>query len=619
MLIRQKLMINTGVFIISMVAMLSLMNFSSSSLQKDISIAQDLGKIESNVLQLRRNEKDFIARKEGQYLDTFNTNIAVLNKDIDSISKELQSIGVSTTETQQLKKVIAEYQSHFSALVNAQKSIGFNANSGLYKKLREAVNIAELAIGDVDYRALSMMLKLRRSEKNFMLRFEDKYVKSFQDDFINLDNTIYKSYLPDSQKRTINDALKIYHDAFLSLVKEQKVLGYNANEGLQKQMRESVHKVDILLATVIKKVNRAVTEYVSFIEKLTYSVFTIAIIIATLISWFLGKGIIQGITLIKNSMVRAAESNDLTIHIESKNKDELADMANAFNNMLKNFQHLIISVNQTVMSVNNATSTLVSNIQQANAGVASQMQETDMVATAVTEMVATIEEIASNTTDAADKAQQTNVNANKGREGVDLTINQIKVLSNKLVASESVINELAKDSQTIGSVLDVIRAIADQTNLLALNAAIEAARAGEQGRGFAVVADEVRSLASRTQESTKEIEHIIDKLQTRTQGIVVLMSECRKEGEESTTQASEAGRMLEEINNDVVNIMDMTTAIATAIQEQSAVASEVNRHIVSIRDVAEIASESAQQNEQMSSELTQQATVLTSEIKRFTI
>jgi methyl-accepting chemotaxis protein len=242
-----------------------------------------------------------------------------------------------------------------------------------------------------------------------------------------------------------------------------------------------------------------------------------------------------------------------------------------------------------------------------------------MVATAVTEMVATIEEISTNTHEAANKAEATNKNALEGKLGVESTINQIQLLSDSLSASERVVEELAKDSETIGSVIDVIRSIAEQTNLLALNAAIEAARAGEQGRGFAVVADEVRTLASRTQDSTQEIENIINSLQERTKNIVNLMSNCKEQGNESAQQANSAGNKLEEITQDISLIMEMNTTIAAAIEEQSSVALEVNKHVVLIRDVAEQAGKSALQNEAMSEELAQQAQVLHSEVNRFVV
>ena len=254
-----------------------------------------------------------------------------------------------------------------------------------------------------------------------------------------------------------------------------------------------------------------------------------------------------------------------------------------------------------------------------NASVDSQIQETDMVATAVTEMVATVDEIAKNTQEAAKKAEITNNNAEKGKQGVGHTITQIEHLSSNLMTSEQVVHELAKDSETIGSVLDVIRGIAEQTNLLALNAAIEAARAGEQGRGFAVVADEVRTLASRTQDSTQEIESIITALQSRTQKIVEHMAGCRTQGDESANSADSAGQMLEEITHDISTIMDMNTAIAAAIQQQSSVAQEVNQHVVSIRDVAEQSGEMSHQNSQMSEELSQQAQVLKAEVSRFVV
>ncbi|MCP5078957.1 MAG: methyl-accepting chemotaxis protein, partial [Psychromonas sp.] len=270
-------------------------------------------------------------------------------------------------------------------------------------------------------------------------------------------------------------------------------------------------------------------------------------------------------------------------------------------------------------TVNQTTETLSSNIELSNQGIQSQVEETDMVATAVTEMVSTIEEIATNTSNAADKAEQAKTNSDKGQQGVESTITSIRQLSDNLSESQTVVLELAQDSETIGSVLDVIRGIAEQTNLLALNAAIEAARAGEQGRGFAVVADEVRTLATRTQDSTKEIETIISSLQGRTTNIVDLIRACTLQGEDSAKQASLAGELLTLIDEDVQQISDMSHSISTAIQEQSTVASEVNRHIVSIRDIAEQSGESAKQNEQVSNALSQQSASLNQEVNNFKI
>ncbi|PKF60905.1 methyl-accepting chemotaxis protein [Psychromonas sp. psych-6C06] len=619
MLIRNKLIINTGISIISMLIMLILVIYTSSSLQKDIVIAQTIGKVEADILQLRRNEKDFLARKNLKYLDQFKARISQLQSELDDLRHDLNNIDIDSSAASSLQSILNQYQAHFEKLVNAQTTIGLTPKTGLYGALRKAVHEVESILGEDDFQATSMMLQLRRNEKDFMLRIDDKYVTQFLKNHDKFDIIIDNSYLQGGQKVAIDKAMDNYKKAFLNLVNEQKNMGYNSNSGIQKEMRATIHQVDKTLTSLMTETNKSVAEYITSMTQLTYTIFAVSILLASLIAWFIGKSITRGITHIKNSMTEVADTNNLTITVQSTNKDELADMADAFNHMLSNFQHLILSVKQSVGTVEQATSSLSKNIHQANAGVESQMQETDMVATAVTEMVATIEEIANNTTDAADKAEQTNNNANKGKKGVDATITQIAVLSDKLTESESVVNQLAEDSITIGSVLDVIRGIAEQTNLLALNAAIEAARAGEQGRGFAVVADEVRTLASRTQESTKEIESIISTLQNRTSNIVTLMSECRDEGQQSSEQASVAGDLLEQINSDVISIMDMNTAIATAIQEQSAVATEVNRHVVSIRDVAESTGESSVQNSEMSEELAQQASVLTEEISRFQV
>jgi len=488
MLIKHKLITNTIVTIISMFAMLLLINFSSSSLQKDITLAQNIGKIEAGILELRSHEKDFLARKKTEYIDEFNTGSSALQNAITALKSELKSVNISAEEANRLSKELKAYQQYFSEVVETQKRIGLDPQSGLSGKLNKAVTDAEKAInGSMSF--LNMMLQIRSSESDYFTLKDDKFIKKFQDNFTVLHNDVKKSYLISTQKKAILSALDSYQGTFLALVKEQKKLGYHAHDGLQNSLNESAHQVKKIQTALVTKTNRAVGEYIGSIKQMTYLLFTGALFISIAIAWVISRSIMGNLLNIKNAIVKISESNDLTISLSTENNDELGDMAKAFNTMIANFQHLIVSVNHSVDSLHDATGKLAKNIHQANEGVASQMQETDMVATAVTEMVATIEEIASNTTDAADKAEQTNQNAEKGKRGVDATIKQICVLSDKLIESEGVINSLAKDSETIGSVLDVIRGIADQTNLLALNAAIEAARAGEHGRGFAVVAD----------------------------------------------------------------------------------------------------------------------------------
>ncbi len=603
-----------------MLGMLLLITLSSTTMQKDLALVTSVGEVENDILQLRRYEKDFLARNDLQYQQQFE-QLSNLNRDkLSVLASQLLDIGVASTEVQQLQTILATYEEKFSAVVNVKKTIGLTSTTGLYGELRNAVHDAEEKIANIDFEVLSIMLQLRRNEKDYMLRIDDKYVQKFEENSNNLANIIEYTASLEDQKEALHKSLDLYKMAFLDLVKEQKKLGYNANQGLLNEMRTSVHLLDEQLAKVKQHVYDTSVDYMAASKQMTYAIGIISILLIAFITWFIVHNIITALNGIQRSMLTIADTNNLSTPIQSKNtNDELAAIANAFNHVLNNFKGLISSVNQSVSSVTHVSHSLTDNIRQTNKGVQSQLQETDMVATAVTEMLSTIEEIASNTQDAADKAQQTNQNTIQGKDEVDATIQQIQCLSDKLIQSESVVQELERDGKNIASVLDVIRSIAEQTNLLALNAAIEAARAGEQGRGFAVVADEVRTLASRTQTSTKEIEVIIAELQNRTHDIVTLMGECNHEGEESRMKAAKAGAMLDAINADVVVISDMNTAIATAIEQQSAVAAEVNQHVVSIRDVAQDASKSALQNEKISHELVEQANVLAKQTQHFTL
>jgi methyl-accepting chemotaxis protein len=600
--------------------MLFLLNYSSSSLQQDIGITDHLGTVKGYILQLKANGNSFINKKDNNDVDLFKEQVSLLNKEIALLNNEFTDlVGGATPEITRLKNELKNYTNSFQQVVEMQRRIGLSPKDGLYGKLRIAVHNIEELIGKNDNLLLSGMLQLRRNEKDFMLRLDDKYVGKLNANISVLSDNINISDFSSKKKQELQGLLTNYQSAFMNLVNLQKSLGYNDSLGKLAVMKNSMDTVGSLLPILAKKIEDIVHENVTFVDFIAYSLFSAVLLIALVFAWLVGRSILDPISKLQLTMSNIAESNNLSIAVDVRGNDELSDMATVFSEMLVSFRTVIQQVNTSVFTLNNATANLTENIYNANAGVETQMMQTDLVATAVTEMVATVDEIANNTRDAAHKAELTNSNAEKGKTGVEQTINKIGQLSDKLLDSENVVKELEKESVTIASVLGVIRGIAEQTNLLALNAAIEAARAGEQGRGFAVVADEVRTLASRTQDSTQEIETIINLLQKRTQEIVILMAQCRNQGEESAEQASSAGVMLDEITQEVSLIMDMNSAIAMAIQEQSTVASEVNQHVVMIRDVTEQSGQSAKQNENMSTELTEQAEILSNEVSRFKV
>jgi methyl-accepting chemotaxis protein len=224
---------------------------------------------------------------------------------------------------------------------------------------------------------------------------------------------------------------------------------------------------------------------------------------------------------------------------------------------------------------------------ESKAGVDKQLLETEQVATAMNEMSATVNEVAQNAASAAQSAAETNLNAQEGQEVVNGAISSIYALHENIQSSADAIRKLQQETTEIGSVSEVIRGIAEQTNLLALNAAIEAARAGEQGRGFAVVADEVRTLAGRTQKSTEDINNMIERLQQGANSTVESMQDSLDEVQKSVDTGVQTGKSLEKITTSVIKINDMNLQIASAAEEQSSVAEEINRNVVKINDVAE--------------------------------
>ncbi|WP_425326896.1 methyl-accepting chemotaxis protein [Pseudomonas sediminis] len=309
----------------------------------------------------------------------------------------------------------------------------------------------------------------------------------------------------------------------------------------------------------------------------------------------------------------------MTVNFQAQSRDELGELGQVFNQTVVRIHDLIERVGQTVGEVGGQADRVELVSGESNQAVAGQRAQIEQVATAMNQMSATAQEVARSAAAAVGSAQSVNQETVSGRALVEQQVGAIQRLAGEIDQSVAVINQLASDSAAISQVLDVIKGIAEQTNLLALNAAIEAARAGEQGRGFAVVADEVRNLAKRTQQSTEEIEAMIAKLQGGVGAAVKAMNASHQMADGTVSQSAKVQQALENILGAVGMIVDQNQQIAAAAEQQTAVAHDIDQNIVEINYAGERTAAGASQTEQASRELSELVTRLKQLIGAFRV
>ncbi|MBB1486187.1 methyl-accepting chemotaxis protein [Oceanospirillum sediminis] len=618
MLIKHKLMTNALIAVCSLGIMYLLFIFTLETV-KELNKGKVLAlQMETDMLQLRREEKDFLARSELEYVERFDQKTVQMLQNQDQLIALLRTQGESTEQLEQLKVVTQRYQQSFHNVTDVTVLMGLDHTSGLRGELRAAVHQLEQALKSVRADEIMItMLQLRRAEKDFMLRSNVKYLKKF--DGLHSSMLRQLEYLVSSgaADRELIELAELYGTRFREYADQAKALGLDSQQGLLLEMRKTVRSTEEMLEALFTSVNTILEARIQQSQWLSSLLFVGMLILCSALSWRIGRSVFRSIDNIQGAVRRIHETHDLSLRMKDKGNDEIAGIARSLNMMLAGFQDVISRVNMAVDTMNSSTKALSDNAAKTVDDIERQKEETSMVNHAITEMVGTIEEIARNTEKTAHKAINTHAYALEGQKQVQLAIEKIHTLSDQLESSVSTVEQLSRESEIIGSVLNVIQEIAEQTNLLALNAAIEAARAGEQGRGFAVVADEVRTLAGRTQEATVEISGIISSLQQKTMGIVELMDECREKGGDSRQQASGAEAVLKAITEDVTEISDMASQVASAIEQQSSAANEISRNISTIRQITDQTATTVHQNREASQKIDDQAQSLRDAVSVF--
>ncbi|UQS12848.1 methyl-accepting chemotaxis protein [Pseudomonas sp. HS6] len=576
---------------------------------------------------LRLARLDYEMRRGEQGPGAVNDLLGKLDSGLQTARKEIEQPADAAMVDQQLAAV-AEYKRAFADMTqatalreDARSKLGATADNAVAKvaevekSLLQGDSVAQFnAVIDLSKLIQQARFQVRGYTYSAKAEAEQPALDAIDNALKNLETLPAK--LPEQHIANLQQAtesLKAYRAA-VSLFRDSQVASAKALTRMSTQgdLLMDLSKKLTDSQTIVRDTDAASAKNQLLIATL------LAVAFGLLAAWAITRQIIIPLEQTLKVAERVA-AGDLTHNLISQRRDELGQLQRSMQSMTQGLRELIGGISDGVTQIASAAEELSAVTEQTSAGVNNQKIETDQVATAMNEMAATVQEVARNAEEASEAAVAADQQAREGDKVVGEAIAQIERLATEVGHSTEAMGELKRESDKIGSVLDVIKSVAQQTNLLALNAAIEAARAGEAGRGFAVVADEVRSLAQRTQKSTEEIEELIVGLQNGTQQVATIMDNSRTLTQSSVELTRRAGGSLENITRTVSAIQAMNQQIAAAAEQQSAVAEEINRSVLNVRDVSDQTSAASEETAASSVELARLGTHLQTLVGRFKV